>query len=145
MSYRAAIILIKDDKVALIERHRQGLTYFTFPGGHVDEGETPEQAAVRETMEELGLEVTLKKLVARLSWQGKWQYYYLAEITGGVFGTGAGQEMINPRPERGSYLPLWMSIVDLANQPIKPRQVVDLLLLSMKEGWPESPVIIPEF
>ncbi len=59
MSYRAAILLLQDNKIALIERHRQGLHYFTFPGSHVDEGETPEQAAIRETLEELGLEVTL--------------------------------------------------------------------------------------
>ncbi len=57
MSYRAAIFLLEGDRVALIERHRQGQHYFTFPGGHVDEGETPEQAAVREAREELGLEV----------------------------------------------------------------------------------------
>ena len=55
MSYRAGIILVLNDKVALIERHRAGLHYFTFPGGHVDKGETPERTAVRETEEELGL------------------------------------------------------------------------------------------
>jgi hypothetical protein len=31
MSYRAAIILLQGNKVALIERHRAGLHYFTFP------------------------------------------------------------------------------------------------------------------
>lgn len=50
MRTRAGIVLIEDDKVALIERHRAGLDYFVFPGG-VDEGETPEQAAVREARE----------------------------------------------------------------------------------------------
>ncbi len=56
MRTRAGIVLIEDNKVALIERHRAGLDYFVFPGGGVDEGETPEQAAVREAMEELGVE-----------------------------------------------------------------------------------------
>ena len=65
MSYRAAVVLLQDDKIALVERHRAGLHYFTFPGGHVEPGETPEQAAVRETREELGLDVSIQRLGGR--------------------------------------------------------------------------------
>ncbi len=144
MSYRAAILLLQDDKIALIERHRQGLHYFSFPGGHVDEGETPEQAAIRETKEELGLDVTLKKLVARMGWQGKLQYYYLVEATGGTFGTGTGEEMRHPKPEKGTYSPTWMPVSQLLAQPVKPPQMAELVVRFVKEGWPEEPVIIPE-
>jgi ADP-ribose pyrophosphatase YjhB (NUDIX family) len=144
MSYRAAILLLQDDKIALIERHRQGFHYFTFPGGHVEEGETPEQAAVRETLDELGLEVVLKKLVARMGWQGKWQYYYLAEVTGGVFGSGRGEEILNTLPGRGTYRPMWMPLTELLDQPVKPRQMAEMVIRFSTEGWPEEPVIIPE-
>jgi 8-oxo-dGTP pyrophosphatase MutT (NUDIX family) len=144
MSYRAAIILLQDDKIALIERHRLGFHYFTFPGGHVDEGETPEQAAVRETMEELGLEVVPTKLVARAAWNGRWQYYYLVEVIGGTFGTGNGEEMLAPRPERGTYHPVWFPLANLLAQPVKPRPVAELVIRCTREGWPEEPVIIPE-
>jgi len=37
MRIRAGIVLIEDNRVALIERHRAGLHYFVFPGGGVDE------------------------------------------------------------------------------------------------------------
>jgi 8-oxo-dGTP diphosphatase len=144
MSYRAAVLLLQDDKIALIERHRQGFHYFTFPGGHVEEGETPEQAAVRETLDELGLEVVIKKLVARMGWQGKWQYYYLAEVTGGVFGSGRGEEILNTLPGRGTYRPMWMPLTELLDQPVKPRQMAEMVIRFSTEGWPEEPVIIPE-
>ena len=144
MSYRAAILLLQDDKIALIERHRQGFHYFTFPGGHVDKGETPEQAAVRETLEELGLEVVPKKLVAKMGWHGKWQHYYLVEVTGGTFGSGSGEEMTAAPPERGSYRPMWMPLAELLDQPVKPRQLAEMVVRFSKEGWPEEPVIIPE-
>ncbi len=144
MSYRAAILLLQDDKIALIERHRQGLHYFTFPGGHVDDGEAPEQAAIRETKEELGLDVVLKNLVAKIGWQGKWQYYYFAEVTGGLFGTGTGEEMHRPQPEKGTYQPMWMPLTELLRQPVKPLQMAELVVRFAKEGWPEEPVIIPE-
>ncbi len=144
MSYRAAILLVQDDKVALIERHRAGLHYFTFPGGHVDEGETPEQAAVRETLEELGLDVALKGLVAQIGWHGKWQYYYRVEVTGGTFGKGTGEEMNHPLPERGTYEPVWLPVSQLIEQPVKPVEMAELLVRFLKEGWPQEPVIIPE-
>lgn len=144
MSYRAGIILLQDDKVALIERHRAGLHYFTFPGGHVDEGENPEQAAVRETEEELGLQVTLKQNLAQIGWHGKWQYYYLVEVTGGTFGSGRGEEILDPLPECGTYRPMWMPVAELLDQPVMPRKMAEIVVRFSKEGWPEEPVIIPE-
>jgi 8-oxo-dGTP pyrophosphatase MutT (NUDIX family) len=144
MSYRVAILLLQDDKIALIERHRQGLHYFTFPGGHVEEGETLEEAAIRETLEELGLEVVLNKLVAQMSWYGKWQYYFLVEATGGTFGSGSGEEMTKPLPERGTYRPIWMPLAELLDQPVKPRELAEIVVRFSKEGWPDEPVIIPE-
>ncbi len=144
MSYRAGIILLQDHKVALIERHRAGLHYFTFPGGHVDEGETPEQAAIRETEEELGLQVTLKQLLAQIGWLGKWQYYYLAEITGGTFGSGSGKELFDPPPERGTYRPMWVPVADLLDQPVKPRELAEMVIRFSNEGWPKEPIVFPE-
>ena len=144
MSYRAAILLLQDDKIALIERQRAGLHYFTFPGGHVEEGETPEQAAVRETAEELGLQVVIKKMLARMSWQGRWQYYYLVEAVGGTFGTGTGEEMITSGPEKGSYHPVWMPMNELLNQPVLPHEMAELVVLHVRDGWPAQPFIIPE-
>jgi 8-oxo-dGTP diphosphatase len=144
MSERAGIILLQNDKVALIERHRAGLHYFSFPGGHVDPGETPAQAAVRETLEELGLQVRLQKLVARFAWQGNWQVYYLVEATGGVFGSGTGEELHHPLPERGTYRPIWMPVAALLRQPVLPRQLAELVVGSLAQGWPQDPLNISE-
>jgi 8-oxo-dGTP diphosphatase len=79
MRIRAGIVLIKENKVALIERYRAGLHYFIFPGGGVDEDESPEQAASREALEELGITVGIKQKVAEVQFgQNSRQIYFLA-------------------------------------------------------------------
>jgi ADP-ribose pyrophosphatase YjhB (NUDIX family) len=39
------------------------LGYWTFPGGYVDFREMPEPAALRETVEEVGMKVTIERLL----------------------------------------------------------------------------------
>src|SRR5512143_232774 len=117
MRTRAGIVLIQEDKVALIERHRAGLDYFVFPGGGVDEGESPEQAAIREAMEELGIQVAIEQKVAEVHLGRKsHQVYFLVEQTGGEFGTGTGEEFTDSdpdHPQQGIYIPIWMQIEEL--------------------------------
>jgi 8-oxo-dGTP pyrophosphatase MutT (NUDIX family) len=144
MSYRAAILLLQDDKIALIERHRAGLHYFTFPGGHIEPGETPEAAAIRETEEELGLQVVIRRLAVVADWQGRSQYYFLVDAVGGTFGAGTGEEMTHPKPEKGTYQPVWVPVAQLPGLPVKPTEMAELLVRYMQEGWPEEPVIIHE-
>jgi 8-oxo-dGTP diphosphatase len=52
---RAAALIIKEDKILLMHRKKEGREYWVFPGGSVEEGETPEEAVIREIMEELSL------------------------------------------------------------------------------------------
>jgi 8-oxo-dGTP diphosphatase len=145
MSYRAAIILLQDDKIAMVERHRAGLHYFTFPGGHVELGETPEQAAMRETREELGLDVSVRRLVAVIWWHEKPQYYYLVEAVGGEFGTGTGEEIHHPHPGKGSYQPVWVPLKGLLDLPVLPRRMAEMTIESRTAGWPDpAPVLHDE-
>ncbi len=138
MSYRAAIVLLQKDNIALIERHRAGQHYFTFPGGHVESGEMPIQAAVREAKEELGLDVSIQRLLAEIWWHHKPQYYYLVEIAGGEFGTGTGEEMQNPLPGRGRYRPIWVPVRDLLNLPVLPDTMAKMIVQAQSAGWPDS-------
>lgn len=150
MRVRAGIVLIQEGRVALIERHRAGLDYFVFPGGGVDEGESPEQAAVREAMEELGIEVAIKQRIAEIQLgQQSRQLYFLVEQTGGEFGTGAGEEFTDSdpdSPEEGIYIPIWMPLDKLPlYQNVYPADVARLVARSVHEGWEETaPVLFEE-
>ena len=149
MRIRAGIVLIQEDKVALIERHRAGLDYFVFPGGGVDEGETTEQAAIREAMEELGIDVVIKQKVAEIQiGQKSRQVYFLVDQVSGEFGSGIGEEYIDSDPNdpsEGVYIPIWMPIDELPlHEKIYPVALAELVFNSLTNGWDDVPISVSE-
>ncbi len=57
----ATVAIIKDGKILLTKR--SDFEVWCLPGGHVDEGESVAEAAIREAREEVGLEVELTRFV----------------------------------------------------------------------------------
>lgn len=148
MRIRAGIVLIEDGKVALIERHRAGLDYYVFPGGGVDEGETPEQAAVREAKEELGVDVAVRQKIAEIHFDLSTQIYFLVDRLGGEFGSGTGEEFTDAdpdSPEEGIYIPIWMPLEELPRREnVYPAGLKELLLKAQTDGWADEAVVIVE-
>jgi 8-oxo-dGTP pyrophosphatase MutT (NUDIX family) len=56
---RATGIIVNDGKVLLFRRVKRGRTFYCFPGGGADDGESVEEALRREIQEELTLTVIL--------------------------------------------------------------------------------------
>lgn len=145
MRIRAGVILIEDDQVSLIERFRGGVHYYVFPGGGVDIGETPYDAAIREMEEETGLRVTVKRKLAEIHFGLSYQLYYLVERVSGEYGTGTGEEYTDADPEnqnQGTYVPIWMPLAELPeHEKVYPVEIVELVLKSLNDGWPIEPVV----
>lgn len=61
MKPRSAVLIIRDHKILLLERTKSTEpVFYVLPGGGVEAGETPEQAAIRELHEELGVDITIQ-------------------------------------------------------------------------------------
>ena len=147
MKQRGAMVIIEDGELIVIERVRAGRTYYLFPGGGVEPGETPAQAAIREAKEELGLHVRLGLLVAvvthddrQLYQERREQFYFLAEVLSGQFGTGDGPEMGSlATSDDGSYRPMRLPMQNLASFDIRPRRLAEAL--SSGQGLEEGEVL----
>ncbi|HDR3648650.1 NUDIX hydrolase [Bacillus cereus group sp. Bce001] len=129
ISNRGVVVIVQEGKIALIKRIRGGETYYVFPGGGIEEGETPEEATKREAYEELGVHIKVGNLIAKVEYKGT-QYYFNAHIIGGVFGSGKAKEF--ELKDRGSYIPLWLPIHELEKVNIKPYEVVESILEHIK-------------
>jgi 8-oxo-dGTP diphosphatase len=59
-----ALAVIVHDGLVLLGRRADGTPPWVFPGGTIEPGESPEDAAVRETLEETGLRVRATGVIA---------------------------------------------------------------------------------
>ncbi len=70
----AGIIEHSDGRVLLAQRpagkHLAGL--WEFPGGKIENGESPDQALVRELVEELNLEVSIREMIGQFEYRYDW-------------------------------------------------------------------------
>ncbi len=114
---RAVGIITKDDKILLFRRIKDNEEYFVFPGGGVEEGETIEDAVIRELKEELCINVTLDKFLFDIYVEpnphenGRTSYFYLVtEFSGKPKLGGPEKDRMN---KNNQYYPEWHKISDL--------------------------------
>ena len=117
------VIVIKDGKILVGERKDTGL--LCGPGGHIEMGETPEDAAIRETREEFGINIA--KMIPLTIISGMPAEYCPSQIffCDEFYGTpiAFNTEMENARFEPVSnvlkynmFLPFELSVRELLNQ-----------------------------
>ena len=113
----ARAITFIDNKVLLIERYRKEgdelLHYFTIPGGGVEDNETYEEAAIRETKEETGCDILIKKDLISEDYPKGRCYWFFAEYLDGTPMLG-GEELVRNNPDN-SYNIALIDYDDLEN------------------------------
>lgn len=61
-------VVEKDRRFLIIEENSSGAIVLNQPGGHIESGESPEQAAERETLEESGCIINVAELLGVYLW-----------------------------------------------------------------------------
>jgi 8-oxo-dGTP diphosphatase len=80
-----AAVIFNEDKVLIAQRVKDLL--WEFPGGKIDEGETPEECIIREIKEELSVDIKVKKFLGLI--EGIYRdipmqvFAFLADFSGG--------------------------------------------------------------
>ena len=134
---RAVVILIKDDEILLMHRKKKGNEYFVFLGGGVEDGETVEQAAIRELEEESTIEAKISKLLYRHIYDNNTeQFFYLCDYIKGEPKLSEDSDEYRKMSEgREFYEPLWVKKDELKNLLIYPLEIRDLLIKDIKNNF----------
>ncbi|MGD8374330.1 MAG: NUDIX domain-containing protein [Candidatus Woesebacteria bacterium] len=122
-------IVIKNNKILLIERYNKGVHYFVLPGGHVEEGESSEATVLREVLEETSIKVEpLSMIRSEIDGLGNEQYIYLCRFV-------SGEPMLPlncPEAKKAAtsndkWMPAWFDLNDLRDQVVYPKDLAKIV------------------
>jgi 8-oxo-dGTP diphosphatase len=122
---RAGCLVIDNDHILGIKA-KYDSSFYLLPGGAVEQGETIEQAAIRETEEETGIKVNVKGIIYVNEYRSKnpenpcLNIIFLAEKKGGSLREGATD---GGKVQKA----LWIPIKDIKTYDLRPAFIKDHL------------------
>lgn len=130
---RAVGIIIQNNKLLVFHRFKDGEWYYAFVGGGVEEGETEEEAVIREMKEELSIDIKVDKLLFQQFVSrnrkdiGREHYFYLITEFSGTL------ELSGPEKERETednrYIPIWIPIDELGKyENLYPKEAKEKII-----------------
>jgi len=76
---RAFSAVLFNGKIVMVKVVETNKTFWTLPGGGVEAGESREQAAIREALEEVNLDINIVRLLFKRNYASGIEFCYLAE------------------------------------------------------------------
>jgi mutator protein MutT len=143
---RSAGIVLLNSEILLMERKRNEEHFWVFPGGKVEDGETPEQTAVREIQEETSLIVkTEKKLYTHIyneehENRGN-QHFFLCTYISGTPQLGESNEKDDMETGKQYYKPQWVHINILPTLLLYPLEIRDWLIEDLTNNFKNTPKV----
>ncbi len=140
MNQAVRAIIIQDDKLLVMWRNKNGSQYFTLVGGGIDDGETPEQALVREVKEETGLDVTAHELVYKEEQEEPYatQLIYLCDISSNqevALAKNSEEDRLN-KYKTNMHKPEWVSKDSFHTLPFRTPNLQTKIVEGLKKGFP---------
>ena len=132
---RAQAIVVRGDKILMVQHNHDGITWYCLPGGGIEPGETPEAAALRELRQECCVSGTIIKKT------GEWVDPYDSGKSFPTFHVDIGGQTpsLGTDPEMSEYQVLaevrWMALNEMCERDRAHLWAAGLL--SVERFWME--------
>ncbi len=130
-------VVEQDGKFLIVEERSSGVVVVNQPGGHIETGEAPEEAVVREALEEAGCKIEVAELLGVYLWiqpQTRQQFLRI------VYAAKLLAQDTKSQLDDGIYAVHWYSIADLRHRqkdlrtPVVLRCVEDYMAGTRQSG-----------
>ncbi len=112
-----ATVVVREGKLLMVEERAEGRLVFNQPAGHLEPDESLAEAALRETREETGWDVTLTAFIGAYQWKaGTGRHYLRFAFAAEPLAHDAAREL-----DEGIVQALWMTPVELQQQQARHR------------------------
>lgn len=142
MGQAARAIIIEDGQMLVMHRNKHGSQYYTLVGGRLNEGETPEQAVIREVKEETGLNVIKARLVFTEKHPEPYndQFIYVCEVAPhkSVKIQSYSEEALMNRMGANTHTPMWVALKHFERLPFSTMQLQKAIVEALKKGFPSQ-------
>jgi 8-oxo-dGTP diphosphatase len=121
MADRASAIILSKRHLLLIHRIREAQDYYVFPGGHIETGESAEQACIREVLEETGLHIAWMRYAFDHAAPARLMHYFFVQTHPGTLTLGGPEAKKQSQDNR--YLLEWIPMAHVGMINLQPAPV----------------------
>ncbi|MBT3865756.1 NUDIX domain-containing protein [Candidatus Woesearchaeota archaeon] len=128
-------LIIKDNQILLIHRFKKGLEYYVTPGGHIEEGESEEEALIREIKEETNLDAKVDKKLWTLinpKDNSKNHFFLVIEFSGEV---KLGGPELERNCEEDKHILEWHNLNEIKELKLFPKPLKEKILLNHSKAY----------